>query len=224
MMAALALLMVASATSGGVAQPVEHRAPTAYVAGSTPATSAIVQGSSAVERLALNQDVEGSSPSPATSYTEPLVYTEPELPAVAPPAPIPAVKPQPAPQPSVEAASAPSGAPWFVPAAWAERYMACMADPPYDVSAMVWAGSREAGVERGWRYADAMFVVSKEGGGNPCQFNTQGSGACGPFQLLVCPADGLTFDGQLYGALAKFRDGGLDSFATHWFAFWVAPE
>lgn len=148
-----------------------------------------------------------------------------------PPEPTPAPTPEPPkplPTPHVEAVAASAGQiaplrtgiPWFVPPARTDDYLACLARPDrHSVSEMVWSRSLEAGYEGGWTYADAMYVVAHEGGDDLCQFNTQGSGACGPFQLLTCPADGLTPEGQLNGAFAKWVDGGRD-FWRHWFQWW----
>lgn len=62
-----------------------------------------------------------------------------------------------------------------------------------------------------------MSIVSKEGGNDLCQFNTQGSGACGPFQTLYCA--GLTPEEHYAAAYAKWLDGG-GSFDRHWRNFW----
>lgn len=173
-----------------------------------------------------------SSPFTATERTE-VVYLVPRTETVSPtpdlasipeptPTPIPTPTPTLAPPtpPAVYAAET-SGVPWFVPPEWHSRYLECVASPyRYTVTEMVWAMSREGGREDGWAYKDAMYVVEHEGGNDYCQFNTQGSGACGPFQLLTCPPDGLTPEGQSRGAFAKWLDGGR-SFARHWFAFWT---
>lgn len=156
------------------------------------------------------------TPTPILAYSlyAPYVFEQPpalELP-----------KPQTA---SVSAASgAPArevdGVPAYVPIEWRERWLACLVRPDrHTLSETAWAGSREAGVVDGWDYADAMSIAAAEGGNDVCQFNTQGSGACGYWQLLYCPPDGLTPEGQLRGALAKYRDGG-NSFDRHWRNHW----
>lgn len=157
------------------------------------------------------------SPEPTAVAIEESATPTPVLPAV---------------EPEVEAAqSAPpvrapasrasvAGVPWFVPAQWVDGYIACTARPDrYDFASYVWRASVQGGNASGWDYNSAMYIVSHEGGNDLCQFNTGGSGACGPFQLLSCPPDGLTPEGQISGAMAKWRDGGND-FYRHWLQWW----
>lgn len=113
--------------------------------------------------------------------------------------------------------------PWYVPAEWRDRYLVCLTSPGrYGVSEWVWKYSSQAGMSPGWDYNQAMYVVGKEGGDDICQFNTQGSGACGPFQTLYCA--GLTPEEHYSAAYAKWLDGYRrnpgDPFRAHWFAFW----
>lgn len=145
----------------------------------------------------------------------PHVVSTPEPTPVATPTPKQNLPPPP--KPEVQAAT--NGIPWFVPPQFHDAYLACIASPDrYAVRDYVWRASIEGGNPDGWPYADAMNVVAHEGGEDFCQFNTGGSGACGPFQLYHCPTDGLVPSTQISGALAKFHDG--NSFARHWYPYW----
>lgn len=122
-------------------------------------------------------------------------------------------KPVPPPPPT-------DGVPWYVPSNWHEAYLVCIGRPDrHSFEDWVWRASIQGGDSDGWDYNEAMAVIAHEGGDDLCQFNTAGSGACGPFQLLTCPSDGLTPEGQIAGAVAKWKDGGK-SFNRHWRAYW----
>lgn len=161
-----------------------------------------------------------------------LVQDWPVVEPTSTPTPIPTPTPTPIPTLSppkstnVRAAAAAethSLVPWYVPAEWRDRYLACLSSPGrYGVSEWVWKYSSQGGMVPGWDYNQAMYVVSKEGGDDICQFNSQGSGACGPFQTLYCA--GLTPEEHYSAAYAKWLDGYRrnpgDPFRAHWFAFW----
>lgn len=102
--------------------------------------------------------------------------------------------------------------PWYVPGEYHEAYTACL-EHPDRFNRTDWILSKD------WPRADAEYVADHEGGWDLCQFNTQGSGACGWFQILPCPSDGLTPQGQISAAYNKWLDGG-GSFERHWFRFW----
>jgi len=109
-------------------------------------------------------------------------------------------------------------APWYVPERWRDAWAACVSSPGRrGVSELVWRLSVQGGRPDGWDYDEAMRVVAAEGGDDACQFNTSGSGACGPFQILPC--SGLSLEANVASAFAKFRDGG-GSFERHWYRFW----
>lgn len=102
--------------------------------------------------------------------------------------------------------------PWFVPERMHVAYLQCLANPER-YAAATWSATVD------WPLADAAYIRSHEGGDDLCQFNTQGSGACGPYQLLPCADAYLTWPGQIAGAYAKFLDGGR-SFYRHWLQWW----
>lgn len=104
------------------------------------------------------------------------------------------------------------GVPWFVPEDRIEDYKVCLVHPER-YNRTTWILSVD------WPRVDAEYIADHEGGWDLCQFNTQGSGACGWFQLLTCPPDGLTPEGNIRGAYAKYLDGGRD-FWRHWLQWW----
>lgn len=152
----------------------------------------------------------GALPPQSVSTLTPTPEPTPvPTPTPVPPTPRPAA---PAPTPRVEAES--NGVPWYVPVRWHEAYRACLDDPQrYDFWSFLWERSRQAGYPNGWDYGEATRLIGSEGGNDLCQFNTSGSGACGPPQLLTCP--GLDLETQKAGMWAKYVDGGYD-FWRHW--------
>ena len=102
--------------------------------------------------------------------------------------------------------------PWYVPESHQVQYLYCL-ESPERFNRTDWILSKD------WPRADAEYVADHEGGWDLCQFNTQGSGACGWFQILPCPQLGLTPEGQIAAAYNKWLDGG-GSFERHWFRFW----
>lgn len=106
----------------------------------------------------------------------------------------------------------PTAIPWFVPARFHAAYLQCLANPERFDAAM-WSSIVD------WPQTEAAYVRSREGGDDLCQFNTAGSGACGPYQLLPCADAYLTWPGQIAAAHAKYVDGGR-SFARHWYQWW----
>jgi len=103
--------------------------------------------------------------------------------------------------------------PWYVPTPHYDSYLACL-ESPDRFNRTDWILSKD------WSRTEAEYVADHEGGWDLCQFNTQGSGACGWFQILPCPQYGLTPQGQIEAAYNKWLDGG-GSFERHWFRFWV---
>jgi len=102
--------------------------------------------------------------------------------------------------------------PWYVPESHYDSYLVCL-ELPDRFNRTDWILSKD------WPRTDAEYVADHEGGWDLCQFNTQGTGACGWFQILPCPQLGLTPEGQIAAAYAKWLDGG-GSFERHWFRFW----
>lgn len=102
--------------------------------------------------------------------------------------------------------------PDYVPESHQAQYLICL-EHPERFNRTDWIVSKD------WPRPDAEYVADHEGGWDLCQFNTQGSGACGWFQILPCPQDGLTPEGQITAAYNKWLDGG-GSFERHWFRFW----
>lgn len=109
-----------------------------------------------------------------------------------------------------QAAQEGAGVPWYVPAGWEEEWTACLARPDrYALEA--WIGTV------GWPVGEARAVTGREGGSDLCQFNTQGSGACGPFQDLPCP--GLDWGVQIATSFGKWEACG-GSFECGWYRWW----
>ncbi len=91
-------------------------------------------------------------------------------------------------------------------------YDACLVNPArFDRTTWI--------LTKDWSREEAEYVADHEGGWDLCQLNTQGSGACGWFQLLPCPIDGLTPEGQIRGAYAKWLSCG-GSFDCAWYRWW----
>lgn len=114
-------------------------------------------------------------------------------------------------RPKFDAATV-DGIPWFVPTRFHAAYLACLENPER-FAAAEWSATVD------WPLAEAAYVRAHEGGDDLCQFNTAGSGACGPYQLLPCADAYLTWPGQIAAAYAKFLDGGR-GFERHWYRWW----
>jgi len=154
-------------------------------------------------------------------------YITPTIPTPTPtpeptPIPVPTAAPKlPTPAPAaVSAAAAPSGIPWFVPANFHEAYLECINS---DYRYAVWAHIESY---TDWNIDEIRTrILPNEGGGDSCQFNTGGSGACGPFQILPCPPNGLKPEVNVAAAHAKWADtmcgDGGHSFYCHWYRFWA---
>lgn len=208
------MLVVAIFCSFALATACHDQAPKPEFIATISPTDTPSPMSTSVQEPAL---VEIAWPTPTPEPT-PIVLAPVETPEVVAAAAEP-VRPIATPVP-VQPKPQQAGVPWYIPPSWIARWQECLTtDYRHDVSTYVWRVSIQGGNSEGWDYEDAMYIVQHEGGDDFCQFNTQGSGACGPFQLLTCPQDGLTPEGQIRGAYAKWRDGG-GSFQRHWFAFW----
>ena len=163
----------------------------------------------------------GSEISPPTIAPANIATATPTLvpptptPTLVPPTPTPTAIPIPAAAPiQVTSTGMQSNplVPWYVPESHEAQYLTCL-EHSDRFNRTDWILSKD------WPRADAEYVADHEGGWDLCQFNTQGSGACGWFQILPCPPLGLTPEGQIAAAYAKWLDGG-GSFERHWFRFW----
>lgn len=121
-----------------------------------------------------------------------------------------------------------NGVPWYVAKFpdLIDDWQTCLTDPRrHDLSRFIWEGSIEGGYPNGWSYAEAIHVFGNEGGNDLCQFNTQGSGACGYGQQLPCFPGALTYEGQFSIIMSKFQDGYRQNpnnpFWAHWYQWWV---
>jgi len=133
-------------------------------------------------------------------------------------APVPAPAPAPAPVYAASAAQAHPLIPWYVPESHHDAYLQCL-DDPQRFNRTDWIATKD------WPVDEATYIADHEGGWDLCQFNTGGSGACGWFQLLRCPPDGLKPEIQIAGAYAKYLDGARNypdrsAFWQHWYQWW----
>lgn len=199
------MLVVALLTACGATEHVQV-SPTQFIATVSPREEIVYLVPSRTE-----------PPSPTPDLT--TINLETPTPFV--PTPVPQLVP--APPPSARAASA--DVPDYIPPSFIESWRECLSSPDrYRLQDLVWLGSLQGGYPDGWDYDEAMTLFGHEGGNDLCQFNTKGSGACGFVQLLPCPPDGLTFEGQFRGAMAKFQDGrrrfpDRSGFWAHWYQF-----
>lgn len=74
-----------------------------------------------------------------------------------------------------------------------------------------------ASVFPAWAVDEALYVISRESGGDPNVYNRQGSGACGLFQTLPCEC--LDPACNVAVAYRKWVGGG-ESFYAAWYQYW----
>lgn len=111
---------------------------------------------------------------------------------------------------SVSSGNDSPGIPWYVPLIWQDAWKACT-QAPWRFDRTTWILTVE------WPREEAEYVADHEGGWDACQFNTQGSGACGWFQELPC--QGLEPEVQIAVARSKWSNCGY-SFECAWYRWW----